>query len=220
MTVTGKWANRVKAVAPLMIWLYGLTLFILLFTVYLRLTTGFTLDKFTRDLASIAHLHPLFGFVSNIGALAWAAAATVCLLTAMVVRASRSASKRDWLFFALFGVLSLLLMADDLFQMHESFRDYWGFSEKATYAIYLLFTISLLVAFRQKILRSEYLLMLVAFGFFGLSMGIDIKQKLLVHYIPGFFLVEDGLKFIGIVTWLGYWLHSAQHILGVNSETD
>jgi hypothetical protein len=82
----------------------------------------------TRDIAAIAKIHPLSGFLSNLGILLWCAAASICSFAAMTLRKIKP---RDIFWFLLSSaVLSAYLMFDDLFQFHEELAPtYLGLNE-------------------------------------------------------------------------------------------
>ncbi|MDH3604741.1 MAG: hypothetical protein OEU26_34480, partial [Candidatus Tectomicrobia bacterium] len=59
-----------------------------------------------------------------------------------------------------------------------------------------------LVTFRTMILNTPYLLLILSFIFFAISIAIDIPD------IPfyGQHLIEDGCKWLGIVSWATYFI--------------
>ncbi len=64
-----------------------------------------------------------------------------------------------------------------------------------------------MVTFKKCILKTEYLILLIALGFFGLSLFIDVFQHRIQSIIGNSrILFEDGFKLLGIVGWFGYFL--------------
>ena len=113
-----------------------------------------------------------------------------------------------------------MFLIDDLFMIHEI--DYPGVQQ----GVYLVYTVALfcyLFKFRKIILRTDWLLFALAFVFFGASVTIDLlPYSILDNYIMGdrFFLVEDGLKLLGIVSWCGYLIRVCfQSVINVNQGT-
>ena len=161
---------------------------------------------FTCDPASVAEIHPLTGMVSNIGILLWTSSAVVCLFCWALLR--KNPDKKKFSTFLLFsGIMTTVLLLDDLFLLHEQiFPCDLGIPQKFVLLGYMGVTLVGLVVFRKSILETEYLLFLLALGFFGLSVFVDVFDHEIDALIGGWrYLFEDGSKFLGIVTWLGYF---------------
>ena len=77
-----------------------------------------------------------------------------------------------------------------------------GIPGEFLFVFYFLVVGIYLYRFYQEILSTDYILLVLAFMFLGISFGAD----LLPFRIRGQFLVEDGSKFMGIVSWMGYFL--------------
>ncbi|MFP4559079.1 MAG: hypothetical protein ACLFO6_06260, partial [Archaeoglobaceae archaeon] len=65
--------------------------------------------------------------------------------------------------------------------------------------------------FKLVILRTDFLLLLFAFVFFGLMLMFD----LFVDESGLQFLLEDGFKFFGIVSWLTYFATTCKNKIEV-----
>ena len=152
--------------------------------------------NFTRDPAAILNAHPLVGVISNIGILFWCSTAAICFFASVILYSKKQKSDAIFLFFS--GLLTLLLLFDDLFMFHEEFLpNYLHIPERAVYVIYLILILGYFLKFMSDILQSEYTILLIACGFLGLSVISDM-----VFPQEGLeFLVEDGFKLFGIVTW-------------------
>ena len=93
-------------------------------------------------------------------------------------------------------------MLDDLFLVHESLVPmYLNVGERAMFAGYGLMTLLYLARFRTTILKTDFLILFAAFGFFGLSLVIDRHLVSLQEH----HLFEDGFKLLGIVSWSSYY---------------
>ncbi|MDO6617976.1 MULTISPECIES: hypothetical protein [unclassified Shewanella] len=186
--------------------LYFLPLALLLFVILASTTMDLPFGIFTRDLAATAEVNPLTGVTSNVGALLWAAAATICFLTWEVFRHQ---PKEKW--FAVFmlcsGLLTTLLLCDDFFMLHDYiFPRYLAIKEKFFLLAYFSLMFCWMVVFRKCILKTQYLILLLAFVFFALSVLVDQFQTPIEAFIgDSRILFEDGFKLIGIVSWLGYF---------------
>lgn len=151
-----------------------------------------------RDLAQTCG-HPLgVGLLSNFGYLLWMATAAICLFTALS-RVSGVAGRPRQLLLA-GGAFSLLLCIDDMFLLHDRY-----ISPNVLYLLYAVFALLILFRFRPLVLRLGGPVFLVAVGLLGGSLVIDKIQKLLPFAYTDVQLVEEGLKFLGIATWLHFW---------------
>ena len=150
----------------------------------------------TRDPALILGGHPLTGMLSNFGVLLWRATATSCLLSALVLH--RRGDTDSVLFLGAAGLLTGLLMIDDLFMLHDWLLPvYLGIPEPLVYAVYVVLALAYLVCFRRRLRAARTWLLLTAILFFVLSVGSD----LVLPDGPGIYLWEDGTKFLGIISW-------------------
>ena len=99
--------------------------------------------------------------------------------------------------------MTVVLLLDDLFLFHEEvFPEYLHIPQKAVFAGYGIIILLYLISFRASILDTEFLILLFAFGFFGLSIIVD---EILRSMIPQQHLFEDGAKLLGIVSWFAYF---------------
>lgn len=162
----------------------------------------------SRDPASIASFHPLTGFLSNVGVLLWCSATAVCFFTSSVFKYYKE--QRSHMFFFASALLSLILMIDDLFMIHDYiFPVHLHLSEELFYLFLGVLTLSYLIYFAWYILNTNYLLLFFALSFFSLSMGIDV----ILHGIKGFLFIEDAFKLYGIGCWLAYFVTLGHSIL-------
>jgi hypothetical protein len=87
---------------------------------------GVALGDLTRDPAAISGGPVDTGLLSNMGMLFWASTVAVCFFTATFV-ARRAATGPTGRFLYTSGLLTLLLLMDDLVQLHERlFRCRWA----------------------------------------------------------------------------------------------
>ncbi len=187
---------------------------LLFLTALVCLFTETPVGDFTRDPASLGDLSPFAGVISNLGALCWCAGSVVCLVGWALLSKQKTQPKLA-LFFQLAGLYTALLMLDDLFLLHEEiFPVFLPFGEKFIIAGYGLLLISGLYYFREIIRSSKYRFLLVAIGFFAMSVGIDLIQDE-VEVLVGTWriLFEDGFKFLGIVCWLAYFWENMQIVI-------
>jgi hypothetical protein len=162
------------------------------------------ISTFTRDPMAVAQGRSYYGLISNVGAILWSFSTAVCLFSywALHQRIDRSDSLRN--FILLGGLISLVLLADDLFMLHESvYPQLFFVSENVTFAGYGLILLFYLARFWSIIRQTGYLPLASSGFFLALSVGIDqLPEDLMVFH----HLIEDGAKLFGIVSWLGYQL--------------
>lgn len=168
----------------------------------------------TRDPSAIMGAPFHTGILSQIGIFFWSASAAICMFTAKVISKYPDSLKlKRFLIFS--GLLTMLLALDDIFLLHESVFPYLGIHEKVVYATYAGLVLFYLIKFWPIILDTKYIFLVMALGFFALSVIFDKSS------IPGIdpYLLEDGAKIVGIVSWLFYFFqvgtgaihkHSAQ----------
>ena len=190
----------------LLLMIIYLFLFSLLFVIsIISIHFNIPIGNFTRDPIAVLGGHHLIGIISNIGIIFWSATAAICLF----------ASKTDldktefstFLFFS--GLLTLLLLFDDLFQLHEKVDNYLYVHEYTAYLVYLILISIYFVKFSKIILSTEYLLLFIACCFLSLSVLADMLLSYFITQRDIKFLVEDGFKLFGIVTWSVYFIRTS-----------
>jgi len=155
-----------------------------------------------RDPAAITNRNPFFGVLSNIGVLLWCASATLCFFSAALLR-NKGISRKILTFFLGSGLITSVLLLDDLFLLHEEiFPRYFHIPQKVIYAGYVAIILLYLARFIKTILETEFIFIFLALGFFGLSIVVDFLPRSL---LPWHHLFEDGFKLFGIVSWFGYF---------------
>ena len=151
------------------------------------IVTGLQLDTDLRRLTQDG------SFISDLGALLWCVAATVCFFAAILLRNNQAKDAYQFLLYS--ALLTTYLLFDDFFQIHDHYLHYkLGISEKITYMVLGIASISLIVKFRQTILRTNYSIMLLGFGFLAISVIADgILAPLEVIY--GIFIIGAASSF-------------------------
>lgn len=161
----------------------------------------------SRDPIQLLNGKPYIGILSNTGILFWCFTIATLFLSAKIAR-DLGRPKILYQFFFFAGLLTLLFLVDDFFLFHDViFPDYLHASEIYFYIFYGLSASSLLYFFRKVILESDYILLLLAFALLSSSvlMDLDILFSLGI-YLPGSLVIEDGCKFMGIISWFVYFI--------------
>lgn len=203
MSLTKEIFLQVKNLIPVLALSYVIILGLLFSVAVIGAHYNIPVARFTRDPTVILGGRPFTGVISNIGILFWCATSAVCFFSSTIRGKNRNAIASRFLMFS--GLLTLLLLLDDLFVLHETiFPIYFHIPEKAVYLGYLIITSMYFLKYRGLIVKTEYSLLFIACGFFGLSMIADIvlPQEGLEY------LVEDGFKLFGIVTWFMFFMRT------------
>jgi len=168
----------------------------------------------TRDIATLAGVHPFFGVMSNLGLMLWAAAAAVSLLTVLVLMKSGESNPK---FFLASGVLSLWLLFDDAFLFHEELGPkHLGIMTELALAALAAGVMAWLAVFRREILAGGPFFLVLALGMFALSLGFDFAAD----FFPAEetdeswrIFYEDAPKWLGIVFWLAFHINASVNTL-------
>lgn len=200
--VGDSYPKQIRWHVPTLAVVHGLALLALGFAIAVSRYSDIPLAVFTRDPTTTLHGHPLTGVLSNLGVLVWFAAAAVCVFSAAVLW-QRRVDRVLPLFLLFSGMFTGLLAFDDMFLFHEM-AEYKlpQVGEKTVYLVYGLMALVYVIGFRKAILSSEYVPLLLAFVFLGLSVTVDTFQASWTS--PWRIFFEDGFKLLGIANWSGY----------------
>ena len=183
---------------------------LLVVAVFVSVRTEVSIAQLMRDTASFAGLPPYTGALSTLGFLLWCASATVCFFAASLLR-EREGTERAARFLTLSGMLTAVLMLDDAYQLHENAGQI-GVPANVIVLSYALAAAALFWTYRDIVRASEPVLLVLAGVLFVLAIGADILHDLELLSIFGpdstaiAVLMEDGLKLLGIVGWLNYYV--------------
>lgn len=193
--------------------IYALVLVLLLIVIFASWKTNLPIGVFTRDIAGLLEVNPFSGVISNLGILLWCAAASICLFSFAVLqnlKSSHAAINRKSKFFLLFsGLITSILMFDDLFLLHEEIFPSLNVSERVVYCSYIAIICFYLLKFRKTIFKTEWVILGLGFCCFAASIVIDVLP------IAGskITLLEDGFKLFGIASWFSYFVRLCFQIL-------
>lgn len=170
---------------------------------FLHLYTGASFGELTRDPAAVFEAPFYVGFLSQLGIFMWSSSAAICLFSAAIFMQS-SNDMRTRNFFIFSGLLSLMLGFDDVFLLHENVFPHFGIPEKIVLVTYALLTLTYLVRFFATILKTDYVLLLMALSFFSFSVLSDI----LLPEAQASYLIEDSMKMMGQISWVAYYFRA------------
>lgn len=184
------------------------------FTALLLLAFAFYYAKYknvdpgfmTRDTATVLKGPAYTGFISNIGIICWIIGGSICVFTATLLFKAGERSKILY-FFLLSGMLSFLLGADDMFQLHEKLLTHFVyFAENLFYLFYAFVILYITLYCWQYFSKTEFVFLVMAIGLFFLSLVVDRFNS--ANNLKSAFW-EDTPKFLGIILWTVYFLRTA-----------
>lgn len=190
-------------------------LFFLILDLISRASDDITLSYFTRDVVALGHLPFYAGLTSQIGGMLWSVTFGICIFAVLVLhqQGQNGVAKR---FLLQAAILTSILLLDDIFLVHEDIGpDYLHIGEKTIVISYFLFTLFFLIANRNEILASDYLVLGFALSLFAVSIFLDAADLDGFERLDTFFweqlqmFLEDAFKFLGIATWLVYFARYA-----------
>lgn len=181
--------------------MYLLVVVILIVAALLSSLIGIPIEHFFADPALTLSGHPFIGMVSHAGIFLWSAVASICLFSSAIIWKTGSAQHVLFLFFS--GLVSLALMVDDLFMLHEGILPYQlNISQEFIYIGYLIPFVGYLWYFRKEIFKSEFQILGAAIFLLSLSViGDMVLPQEGIAYV-----IEDGFKIFGIATWFVYFV--------------
>jgi hypothetical protein len=191
-----------KRTNPGFYWLYMPAILLILVTAITSYYSNIPISRFTRDPLAITGGNPFLGIISNIGVIIWSATIAICLFAYTLSITSKKSN--DVLRFILFGgLISLILLLDDLFMLHERiYPKYFGIHEISLFLVYGALVLFYLFKFRKIVIKTDLVYLLLTAIFFSMSIVVDLLPEKTLY--PWHHLFEDGFKFLGIVSWFGY----------------
>jgi hypothetical protein len=196
--------HQSKILLPTLLKIYLPLLCIL---VIIRLQNIIPTENLTKDPLALVDKPFYFGILSQVGALFWCSCAAICFFSTVLL--TKIYQRRLIPFFFFSGCLTTTLLLDDLFLLHEFvLPNYLKIPEKVVYLIYVIFVLLYLLKFRRIIQNTEFIVLLLAFAFFGFSVFIDSS---LISIPKGWieskdiYFLQDGSKFLGIISWFTYF---------------
>ncbi|MDH3539860.1 MAG: hypothetical protein OEP52_07695 [Acidimicrobiia bacterium] len=201
--------RQLRELGPLLAVIYVPTMVALGLLVVVNVVTNVPLRSFFIDPVSEFNAPMYIGLVSNFGVVLWASAASVCLFAGWLLLKNDD-TRSHGVFLVASGLISGLLMFDDLYLLHEEvLPERLHIPQPLVFAAYGVMVVGYLVRFRRLIMESDFALLFLACGFFAASLLVDVfvtpEEFLLFDDYPGRHLVEDGLKLLGIVGWTAYY---------------
>ena len=168
----------------------------------LSAAAGIPSELVIRDLAQSCNTPMGHGLISSLGYLLWTAAAAIALFGALAPRNGVRGRDRQLLLCG--GAFSLLLCLDDMLLLHDRY-----IGSTFLYGLYAVFALAILFRFRSQVVKLGGGTFLLAVVLLGLSVIIDKTQEQIPIPYDSLQLIEEGAKFLGIATWLAFWVQAA-----------
>ena len=155
-----------------------------------------------RDLAQTCDSPLGVGLISNLGYLLWIATAAIALFTAYATPTYNQHKLKDLLLCG--GWFSFILCIDDMFLLHDRY-----IGQTFLYVVYAIFAFLIVFKFRDQLLKNGGETFILAATLLAFSVLTDKFQRDIADIIPIKYetiqLFEEGVKFLGITTWLYFW---------------
>lgn len=166
---------------------------------WLHIHRNIPYGNLTRDPNAINESPKYIGILSQTGMIFWFSTVGVLLFSSLLM-IKYFKDIHHGIFIANAFLLTFFLGIDDMFMLHDELA-HRGIREEYFYLFYSIWLFFTLYFFRKTIKHTAYPIILAYLLFFGISVSIDklIKEA---------YLLEDLLKFAGIINWCIYWISS------------
>ena len=155
-----------------------------------------------RDLAQTCDSLLGVGLISNLGYLLWIATAAIALFSAYATPTHNQHKLKKMLLCG--GWFSFILCIDDMFLLHDRY-----IGQTFLYVVYAIFAFLIVFKFRDQLVKNGGEVFILAATLLALSVLTDKFQRDIVDITPinyaSLQLFEEGVKFLGITTWLYFW---------------
>ncbi len=152
------------------------------------------MEYFAQDPTETIDAPAYLGVLSSVVALLWAATAACCVLGWL-------GTGRGWRSPFLWSALFVgLVLADDVFRLHESYYPSLRLSQTVVFASYAVIGLAYMWFLRGFLRAHAWWIFLIGFALLALSAGTD---EVLKARAP--FLLEEGAKPFGVASWLVFY---------------
>jgi hypothetical protein len=148
------------------------------------------------------------GVLSDLGVLGWATATVTALWGGWVAAQTGRPSAARFLRAA--AAVSVVLLADDLLQLHADLLRFTGVPKAVRQLLIVLPAVAWMVRYAADIARTRWVILVGALAGFGLSLLVDGLTR------PGStvgLFVEDSAKLLGVMAWAQYLVLTSLDIM-------
>jgi hypothetical protein len=192
----------------------------ILFLIFMRTLfslKGVPFSYLVSDPNAFSGMPPYIGMITLIGILIWCASGAISIFVAWILPKDNQTKSINWSQFLFFsGCITMFLVFDDLFQIHEYYylpfidldsfenpRPIQLFFQGSFFLMYVILISIHFYRFRMVVKKSNYNILNLSILFFGVSIILDIATS---ESMPFYYFLEEGSKFTGIVIWFSYFL--------------
>lgn len=146
------------------------------------------------------------GILQRIGVILWGGTVLITLFSFSILKSSENL--KDIKKFLLYsGIFFGYFLMDELLLIHNFILPkVFNIHQLIVLIVYVILTVLFLLKFRNLIKKNNISLFAVAVTFLGLSVLVDILSYLNVVRFSFRYLLDDGLKFLGIANLFIYYL--------------
>lgn len=166
------------------------------------------LETLFLDAAYLAGEPWYTGVLSNLGVLGWTSATVAALGGGWVASQTGRPSAARFLWSA--AVVSVVLLADDLFQLHADLLAFTGLPKGGRQLLVVAPAAVWLVRYTGEIARTRWVVLAGALVGFGVSLLVDALAPR--DSIAGLF-AEDSAKLLGVLAWAQYMILTSVDIV-------
>ena len=129
--------------------------------------------EITGDPNLIFEAHRFIGIFSNLGVLLWCSSTVILLFSYLLL--FKIGSRMTLNFLVISCLITMLLLIDDLFMLHDYLLYSIGLNQNYMYGLYSLLFILYFIKLGTYLIHTKYKTFLVlAFLFLGSSVGLDL----------------------------------------------
>lgn len=189
---------------------------VILFSIFLKIP----FDQISAN-PLVQYKAPLYmGLLNRIGIIFWCGTVFVTLFSYLYLNLLKESSKDMNRFFLSSCLFFGYFLLDELFLLHGVFiPKVIGIHQLIVLIIYAFSAFCFVIYFRLLIIKSGSIFFLAAISLLGGSVIVDILSYLKILDIGFRYILDDGLKYLGILTLFIYYLKtSLDSLLAINIE--
>lgn len=197
-------ANIKEFYSPLVIFSYIGIALVIAAVLGIAFSVGVKASYLMDDAIYTGKLEFYAGFVASIMVLLWCVGGTLSLFGYGLAKHSANPTKRTFLLWG--GLISYMMLFDDLFLIHETIGDNTVIPEIAIFSCYGLAILYYLVRYYKTILETNFMFLFVGLSCLGCSVLVDVHI-----FTPDGWShtsietgIEESFKLMGVTHWALY----------------
>lgn len=134
---------------------------------------------------------------------------TTFLILCISIFQIKNKTKQENLFLLSSSLVTLIITAILSIKLHHILRDEYSISNTITYLIISIPIIIYFYKFKELILKTNFVILIISFGFLGIAVIIDLLTDGKILNLKNFNLTEEILRILGSFFWMLYFLSFA-----------